>query len=367
MTSRDIAASAGGPGSPIIVFGYPAVGDFVRCHSLVRLIAARFPHRPIDVVTRNPSVELAAFMPEVREAIAEDFRHRRLDLRGRLTLAGALRRRGYGTAFVISSSYKAALVPFFARIPERIGWVTEGQWPLINRPRFGMHGVPRMVDRLCMLGAPRGDSSVSAWPVPRLRVPPALQDRLDTLLHAKPAGAPVVALAPGSSDLRKNWPIEKYVDLVRHCVRRGCAVWIVGSKAEGALAAAIGGHAGVQDRTMDSVTALALNIAAADVFVGNDSGPLHVAAALDKPCVGIFGLSDPYYVGPINAGVLIPNADPSIARRTRNEAHGPSVEQVIACLDGQLDGAAAPLGDFVIAANETERLREHSRRRALLS
>lgn len=353
--------------SPIVVFGYPAVGDFVRCHSLVRLIAARFPQRPIDVVTRNPAVELVAFMPEVREAIAEDFRHGRLDLRGRFALAGALRWRGYGTAFVISSSYKAALVPFLARIPERIGWVTEGQWPLINRPRFGMHKVPRMVDRLCMLGAPAGDSSAAAWPVPRLRVPPTLRDRLDALLRAKRAGAPVVALAPGSSDLRKNWSIENYITLVRHCVQRGCAVWIVGSKAEGALAAAIGEHVGVQDRTMDSVTALALNIAAADVFVGNDSGPLHVAAAFDKPCVGIFGLSDPYYVGPINPGVLIPIADPSIARRSRDEVHQPGVEQVIACLDRQLDGVATPLGDFVIAGDQTERLREHSRRRAMLS
>jgi heptosyltransferase-2 len=367
MTSRDIAARAGGPGTPILVFGYPAVGDFVRCHSLVRIVAERFPHRPIDVVTRNPAVELAAFMPEVREAIAEDFRHRRLDLGGRLALAGALRQRGYGTAFVIPSSYKAALVPFLSRIPERIGWVTEGQWPLINRPRFGMHKVPRMVDRLCMLGAPSGDSSAAAWPVPRLRIPPALQGRFDRLVREKSAGVPVVALAPGSSDLRKNWPIENYIKLVRHCVRRGCAVWIVGSKAEGALAAAIGEHAGVQDRTMDSVTTLALNIAAANVFVGNDSGPLHVAAAFGKPCVGIFGLSDPYYVAPINPGVQIPIADPSIARRSRDEVHGPGVEQVVVCLDRQLDGVATPLGDLVIAGDETERLREHSRRRALLS
>lgn len=322
---------------PIVIFGFPAVGDFVRCHSLVRMIAASFPHQPIDIVARNPSIGLAQFMPEIREGISEHFRHRHLDLSGRVALARHLRNRHYATAYIIPSSFKAAVVPFLARIPERIGWACEGRLPLINRPRFFLQKVPRIVDRICMLGLDKHDVSMTAWPEPRLRVPPSLQDRLHSLKQEARLAVPVVTLAPGSSDANKNWPIEHYVKLAQHCVRRGCTVWIVGSRAERTLAAAIGQHAGVQDRTMDSVTTLALTVAASDVFVGNDSGPLHIAAAFDKPCVGIYGLSDVWVTAPINSNVEIPRIPLAMAYRTRTQFHWPTPKQVIGCLDRQLD------------------------------
>ena len=324
---------------PIVVFGFPAVGDFVRCHSLVRMIAASFPRRPIDIVSRKPSIELAQFMPEIREGIVENFRHKHLDLSERLALASNLRKRHYATAYIIPSSFKAAVVPFLARIPERIGWSCEGRLPLINRPRFFMQRIPRMVDRTCLLGLDKHDVSMTAWPEPRLQVPPSLQDRLHSLLQEARPAALVVTLAPGSSDVNKNWPIEHYVKLAQHCVRRGCTVWIVGSGAERTLAAAIGQHAGARDRTMDSVTNLALIIAASDIFVGNDSGPLHIAAALHKPCVGIYGLTDPWITAPINSNVEIPLPALAMAYRSRTQFHWPTSEQVIGCLDRQLDAA----------------------------
>ena len=340
MTSRDPLETTGrgGDGSPIVIIGFPAVGDFVRCHSLVRVLAVAHPSRPIDIVTRNPTVELVLFMPEVREGIAENFRHRRLDLPGRFELARTLRQRGYGTAYVIPGGYKASLVSFFAQVPERIGWVTEGQWPPINRPRFGMHKIARMVDRLGLLGLDKHDTSVATWPVPRLRVPASLRERFDALVREARSGGPVVTLGPGSADLKnKTWAVEHFAKVARRCVERGCAVWIVGSRAEGALAAAIAQHVPVQDRTMDSVTNLALTIAASDLFVGNDSGPLHVAAAFDKPCVAVFGLTDPDMVAPINPALQIPLPDRAIVRRSRDEVRWPAPEQVIACVERDLD------------------------------
>lgn len=346
MTSRDEneQAGRGGDGSPIIVVAYPAVGDFVRCHSLVRILAQRFPRRPIDVVTRAPTIELVPFMPEVREGIAENFRHGRLDLSGRFALASELRRRGYGTAYVIPGTYKAALVPFFAGVPERIGWVTEGQWPAVNRPRFGMQRIARMVDRLCLLGIDKADVSVAAWPLPRLRVPVQMQDRFDAFQREARSNGPVVALGVGSSDPSKNWSIDHFTKVARHCVMRGCSVWVVGSRAEAKLAAAIGQHVRVTDRTMEPVSDLALSLAAADMFVGNDSGPLHVAAAFDKPCVAVFGLTDPDLVAPINPAVQIPLPDRAIAWRSRDEVRWPEPEQVIACVDRDLGRLPATRG-----------------------
>jgi heptosyltransferase-2 len=350
-----------GDSRPIVVFGYPGVGDFVRCHSLVRMISHSFPDRPIDVVGRKPAIEIAAFMPEIREAIVENFAHRRLDLRARLALAGDLRKRKYGTAYIIPSSFKAAMVPFLAQIPERIGWAAEFRLPLINKPRFRMHRAPRMVDRIGLLSADSHDASLSAWPEPRLRVPASLQDRFHSFVQEARSAGPVVTLGPGSSDPNKNWPIEHYVTVARHCIKRGCSVWVVGSSAEGRLAAAIGQQVRVQDRTMDSLTSLALAVAASDVFVGNDSGPLHIAAGLDKPSVGIFGITDPWYSAPINSAAKIPMPDRSVAHRTRTESHWPTPEQVIRCLDGELDRVPKLGGEAGAAAGRSDRFRESAR------
>jgi lipopolysaccharide heptosyltransferase II len=332
--SRDTARSVG---SPIAVFGFPGLGDLVRCHSLIQMIAEQYPDRPIDIIARRPAIAIAEFMPEVREAIGEDFQHNRLNPIARLALANKLRERGYGTAYVIPSSFKAALVPFLARIPERIGWSQEFRLPLLTRPRFRMRSLRRMVDRICWLGIPDGQAAPAIWPEPRLRVPASHQAEFEVLVRKAGAISPVVAIAPGSSDPKKNWPVENYAAIARRCVDAGCTVWIVGEVGHRKLAAAIGESASVRDHLTDSLMKLALNIAAADVFVGNDSGPLHIAAAFNKPSVGVFGLTDAASNAPINSVVKVAAPEFAIARKPTTETHWPSLDPVIRRLDRAID------------------------------
>ncbi len=301
------------------------------------MIAAQNPDRPIDVVARRPAIEIAEFMPEVREAIGEDFQHNRLNPIARLVLANKLRNRGYGTAYVIPSSFKAAVVPFLTQIPERIGWSEECRLPLLTSPRFRMRRLPRMVDRICWLGIPDSQTAPAIWPEPRLRVPASRHTEFEALAQKNRAMAPVVAIAPGSSDPRKNWPVENYAAIARRCVDAGCTVWIVGAVGHRKLAAAIGESAPVRDHLTDSLTTLAVKIAAADVFVGNDSGPLHIAAAFNKPSVGVFGLTDAASNAPINNVVKVAAPEFAIARKSTTEIHWPTLGPVIRRLDRAIE------------------------------
>ncbi len=278
-------------------------------------------------------------MPEVREVISADFHHRRLDPFARLALSNKLHKRHYGTAYIVQSSFKAALVPLLARIPERIGWAQECRLPLLTKPRFGMRRLSRMVDRTCWLGVEDEHKVPSTWPEPKLRVPTFLQGEFEALAAKARTMAPVVAIAPGSSDPRKDWPVENYATIARHCIEAGCAVWIVGSTEHRNLAAAIMERAPARDYLTTSLTRLALTIAAADVFVGNDSGPLHVAAAFNKPSIGIFGSTDAAINAPINAVVKVAIPEFAIARKSKAEIYWPSLEPVVRRLDRAINSA----------------------------
>ena len=155
----------------IAVFCYPSLGDAVVTHSLIRMIRARFPAAPIDLVARAPGVDVAALMPEVRAGILEGGGHGRLALGERLRLAGRLREGGYGRAYVVSRGWKAALTATLAGIPERVGWFGELRWGLITDMHFADLHLPRSVDRTCSLGLAPGEARPCAWPAPRLRVP----------------------------------------------------------------------------------------------------------------------------------------------------------------------------------------------------
>lgn len=294
------ASGADSASDPIVVFGLPSIGDFVRCHTLVALLRELYPDRPIDIVGRLPAVEIAALMEGVRAGIAEPFAPRRLHLWRRLRFAATLRKRRYRTAYIISRGWKAALVPFLAGIPERVGWFGEGRLFLINRPRYGDLPIPRMVDRIGALACDPQTRKV--WPEPRLVITPAMLD--DWRRHNGEARESrlIVAIAPGSSGHDKNWAPELYARLVQWSHAQNHAVWLVGAQNETALASHINELAGGMARivTNASLVESAYRIAAADVFVGNDSGPLHIAAALGKPCVGIFTFTQPFITAPIN-------------------------------------------------------------------
>jgi heptosyltransferase-2 len=286
---------------PILVVPYMWIGDFVRCHSVVKLLKARYPGRPVDVLSTTLCAPLADYMPELRQAIVVDLPRKRLSYAEHAALAQRLRRESYGTALIMPRTWKAALAPYLAGIPERVGWFGEWRFGLVNDLRFGEKQRPRMIDQCAALALPKEAPQPAEWPLPELRVPPTEIDGWRERMGLRGV-QPAVALAPGAVGPSKRWPAQSYAEVARRLTAAGVAVWVVGGPGEKALATEIIADAGplARDLTGTDLRNGILALAACDVAVSNDSGLLHVAAALGVPSIGIFGPTSPWHWAPLN-------------------------------------------------------------------
>jgi heptosyltransferase-2 len=283
---------------PILIVPYMWIGDFVRGHTVVRVLKQRWPNRPVDLLVTSLCAPLVDYMPGVRAGIVWDLPRSRLAVAKQWGLASELRARGYGTALVLPRTWKAAIAPTLARIPERVGFFGEARFGLINRMRWGEKALPRFIDKNAALALPDGAELPPEWPVPQLVVPPEETARWR---QANDLGTgPAVALAPGSVGASKRWTY--YPGAARLLAERGLDVWVVGGPGEKALAQEIvaAGRGRVRDLTGSDLRNGILAMAAAGVAISNDSGLMHIAAAIGTPTMGIFGPTSPYLWAPLN-------------------------------------------------------------------
>jgi len=172
---------------------------------------------------------------------------------------------------------------------------------LINDLRFGERRLPRMIERCAALAIPRHAELPAQWPLPELVVSPEEMDRWRRT-HGLERDRPVVALAPGAVGPSKRWSKEGYGTLARQLGAEGLAVWVVGGPQEKQLAQEIVSAGGMRarDLTGPDLRHAIVALAAANAAVSNDSGLLHVAAALGTPSIGIFGPTSPWHWAPLN-------------------------------------------------------------------
>ncbi|WP_407179619.1 lipopolysaccharide heptosyltransferase II [Bradyrhizobium sp. STM 3562] len=284
--------------SPILIIPYMWIGDFVRGHTVVRVLKERWPNRPVDMLTTSLCAPLLDYMPGVRQGVIWNLPRGRLAMAQQWALARLLKARGYRTALVMPRTWKSALAPALAGIPERVGFVGEARFGVLNRWRWGERALPRMIDQQAVLALPEGAPQPSEWPLPQLEVPADEVVRWRQM-HAL-SDRPAIALAPGSVGSGKRW--SYYPEAARLLAARRLDVWVVGGPGEKAVAAEIvaAGGARVRDLTGTDLRNGILALAAASVAISNDSGLMHVAAALGTPTMGIFGPTDPYLWGPLN-------------------------------------------------------------------
>ena len=337
------------PTRAILIVPYVWIGDFVRCHSVVKLLRERAPERPVDIVSSTLCAPLADYMPGVRAAIVADLPRRRLGLTQQRELAGKLRANDYAQALVMSRKWKAALAPFMAGIALRTGFAGEARFGLINDMRWGERKLPRMIDQMGALALPKGAALPDEWPLPELRVPAREADAWCTQQGLSGDDPPIVTLSPGAVGQGKAWPPRHYAELARALVKDGMSVWILGGPNEKPIAqhiiAAAGNH--VRDLTGDDLRNAVLALACADVSVTNDSGLMHVSAAIGTPTVAIFGPTSPWHWKPLNpiAAILEPPGDDAARDRARTEGNAAvahrrtgdvAVETVLAAARGVL-------------------------------
>ena len=308
-----------------MIVPYVWIGDFVRCHSVVKLLRAEAPERPIDIVSSTLCAPLADYMPGIRRAIVTDLPRGRLGLPLQGKLANLLRQAGYGQALVMSRKWKAALAPWLAGIPVRTGFAGEFRFGLLNDVRFGERALPRMIDRMGALALSKNAPLPHEWPLPELKVPIEELESWRKQRGLANEARPIITLAPGAVGAGKAWPPGHYAELAHALTKDGASVWVVGGPNETQLAAQIAAKGGdrVRDLTSNDLRNAILALAAADISVTNDSGLMHVSAALATPTVAIFGPTSPWHWKPLNpvAAVLEPPGDDSARARARNEGN----------------------------------------------
>jgi len=278
----------------------------VMAQALVQQLVQLHPGVHVDIVAPPWSLGLLARMPGVHEAHVLPVAHGELGLQQRRALGRALRGR-YRRAIVLPNSFKSALLPWFAGIPQRSGWRGEWRYGLLNDLRIlDPAALPRMVQRFVALAAPAGTALPDPMPEPILRGDASAGAQLATALGIDPAG-PVIALCPGAEfGPAKRWPAQHYAALAQRCIARGWQVMLMGSARDAAVTAAITDAVAMPSACHDLAGATTLEqaidlMALASAVVSNDSGLMHVAAALQRPLLALFGPTSPTFTPPLSA------------------------------------------------------------------
>ncbi len=265
----------------------------------------------LHVLAPPSTLPLTQLMPEVDDGISLAIGHGELRFGERLRISRILAANSYDWAIITPRSIKSALVPFLAGIKRRTGFLGEMRFGLINDVRPERHTrAIRTVDRILSLVPAVEGSAVSRPPTPRLVVPERyVEEALAVVGIARPS-SPVLALCPGADyGPAKRWPVRHFASLAAEQQRKGWTIWVLGSKNDRAIAAEICDHAGGSCHNLAGLTRIdqaAALMTLSDAVVSNDSGLMHVAAALRKQTVGLFGPSSPERTPPLtNRGAAL--------------------------------------------------------------
>lgn len=289
--------------SRVLIVAPAWVGDALISHSLITLLSRRSPAAVIDVLAPAWVGPVYERMPEVCAVIASPFAHGELAWGRRREVAAAVKARQYEQCIVLPNSLKSALIPWLAGIPLRTGYVGEQRFGLLNdRRKLDRVRLARLVDRFAALAFAHGEPVPPEVPDPSLRVDTASQAIACARLGLRRDRA-VVALCPGAEyGPAKQWPAAHYAEVANAMQAQGRQVWIFGSNNDVDVGAAIVSLAPASinlcGRTSlaDAIDLLAL----ADLVLTNDSGLMHVGAAVGCRVIALFGSSTPDYTPPLS-------------------------------------------------------------------
>ncbi|MCU7818817.1 MAG: lipopolysaccharide heptosyltransferase II [gamma proteobacterium symbiont of Lucinoma myriamae] len=299
-----------------LIIGPSWVGDMVMAQSLFMVLKQQDPALQIDVMAPAWSNALLERMPEVAEILDMPLGHGQLQLKQRYQLGQSLRKKHYDQAILLPNSLKSALVPFWAAIAQRTGYVGEMRYGLLNDIRKLNKSVLTMtVQRFVALAYPKEHMldvqfiDINNIPVPALKVN---ADKVSAALNKfhLTTQQPVLALCPGAEyGPAKQWPARHYAALAKEKLSQGWLVWIFGSQKDHAMGEEITQLLDQQAVNLCGQTQLAEAIdlmSVSKTVVSNDSGLMHMGAALGVPIVGVYGSSDPGFTPPLgNSSAMV--------------------------------------------------------------
>ncbi|MDR6177097.1 MULTISPECIES: lipopolysaccharide heptosyltransferase II [unclassified Pseudomonas] len=296
----------------ILIIGPSWVGDMVMAQTLFVCLNRQHPDCQIDVLAPEWSRPLLERMPEVREALSFPLGHGAFELATRRRIGQQLRGR-YDQAILLPNSLKSALVPYFAGIPTRTGWRGEMRFGLLNDIRtLDKARYPLMIERFMALAYAPGAELPKPYPKPRLAIDPASRDAALERFGLS-LDRPVLALCPGAEfGEAKRWPAEHYAAVADARLRQGWQVWLFGSQKDAPGGEEIrewvtpGFEEDVYNLAGRTSLAEAIDLlSCAGAVISNDSGLMHVAAALDRPLVAVYGSTSPGFTPPLASQVEV--------------------------------------------------------------
>ena len=314
----------------ILLIKLSAVGDVIHTIPVLNKLRRRYPAAQLDWLVTPPIAELLRHHPAIsnviefaREEWSQPLSFKPFVSYGRL--AAKLRATGYDLVVDMHGQFRTAVLTLATAAPVRIGFdrprpevwdasprqfsqearkhawqgAREGSWLAYTHhipvPTLDLHAVDRYLNVGPLLGLAEGPPDFS------FPIPPAAEANVDSLLHSRQVGgARLVTMAPGTVWETKHWDSDKFAEVARHFLRTGFAVALMGTRRERAVCDEVAklapGVANVAGET--TLTELAALIRRSAISVTNDSGPMHLAVALDRPVVSIFGPTDPIWIGP---------------------------------------------------------------------
>ena len=292
----------------ILIVGPSWVGDAVMAQSLYKIIKDSNPQSKIDVLSPEWSLGILNRMDELDDLICSPFDHGDLRIKDRIRFGYSLRDRSYDQAIVLTNSLKSSFIPFTANIPKRTGWLGEMRYGFINDIRkVNKNKHKLMVEKFsCLSINPLVDNNYEI-PWPSLRVDLI---NLSKLLkkYSFEQSHESIAICPGAEfGPSKRWPANYYAEVIRHYLSKNWQVFILGSKNDLPVAKAI------EDQVPSENKALLFNftgqtsiedavdiLSTCDLVLTNDSGLMHVAAAVNVKLLALYGPTSPKFTPPLS-------------------------------------------------------------------
>ncbi|MGR5179115.1 lipopolysaccharide heptosyltransferase II [Vibrio mediterranei] len=304
----------------ILVIGPSWVGDMVMSQSLYIRLRELYPNASIDVLAPAWCKPILERMPQVNRAIEMPIGHGSFDLKGRWKLGRQLKGERYTHAYVLPNSAKSALIPVFAGIPKRIGWKGEMRYGLLNDLRPDKRVFQYYVERFVALASTKEtmlqEVKLSSCPRPAFTIDASIQQQaLDKFSLS--TSRKVYGMCPGAEfGPAKRWPDAHYAEVAQSLIEEGHQVWLFGSQKDKEVTESI--RLALTPEAMQhchnlagstSLTEAVDLLAACDTVISNDSGLMHVSAAVGCKIVAIYGSSSPDYTPPLGDNVKIIHTD----------------------------------------------------------
>lgn len=294
-----------------LIIGPSWVGDAVLTEPLITCLKQQTTDQTITVFAPAYTHGVYRRIPAVDHLQINPFPHQSTAFLSRRNMGYSLRQESFDEAYILPNSWKSALIPWWANIPKRLGYLGEWRYGLLTNP---IRNPPKksllMVQHYLNLASPDGAQEINTPPSPSLTPNQSTLPETRKHLGLTNMTAPIAIICPGAEyGPSKRWPTEYFAEIAQWLCTLNYQIWIMGSSKDAPIAQQIAAHLPPEQVSQlcgktqleEAIDLMSL----ATVVLTNDSGLMHVAAALKITQIAIFGSSSPKFTPPLSSRATI--------------------------------------------------------------